>query len=271
MPTLSINGRSIHYRDAGAGPSVILLHCSSSHSGQWRGLIGAVEDRFRVLAPDFHGYGRSDPLPRDDRACFDHDLAIVEALMALAGGPAHVVGHSLGGAIAARAAVRRPERVARLALIEPVLFGLIEEADDPRRLEYLDVAHAMLVCERFGAAEKAARLFTDFWTGPGALDALDPDTRAYVVRTIGRVSDDWWGASSRAPGALKAADVASIRAETLILCAENTKPAARAVVEALRAALPSASYDEIPGAGHMAPVTHPEPVNARLAAFLDAS
>jgi pimeloyl-ACP methyl ester carboxylesterase len=147
---------------------------------------------------------------------------------------------------------------------------LIEQTDDPRRIGYLDLAHAMLVFERFGAPEQAARHFMDYWIGPGSIDTFDADRRAYVVETIGRVSDEWLGTSMYAPGALTAADISTIAAKTLIVCAKNTKPAARAVVEVLRQALPGADYVEIPGAGHMAPVTHPDRVNAKLIEFIDS-
>jgi pimeloyl-ACP methyl ester carboxylesterase len=233
-------------------------------------LSDALAERYHVVAPDFHGYGRSDPLPRDGRPYFEHDLAIVDALLAQFDGPAHIIGHSLGGALAVRAAITWPARVTRLALIEPVLFALIEQTDDPRRIGYLDLAHAMLVFERFGAPEQAARHFMDYWIGPGSIDTFDADRRAYVVETIGRVSDEWLGTSMYAPGALTAADISTIAAKTLIVCAKNTKPAARAVVEVLRQALPGADYVEIPGAGHMAPVTHPDRVNAKLIEFIDS-
>ncbi len=68
MPQLSLEGRQIHYRDAGSGPPVVLIHCSASHGGQWKPLMEAAGDRYRFLAPDLHGYGKSDPLPESARA-----------------------------------------------------------------------------------------------------------------------------------------------------------------------------------------------------------
>ena len=63
MPEIEVNGRSISFRDEGSGPPVLLLHCSSSHSGQWKPWMAHLSKVARVLAPDFHGYGRSDGLP----------------------------------------------------------------------------------------------------------------------------------------------------------------------------------------------------------------
>ena len=108
MPTLDINGYAVNVRDVGQGPPVILLHSSSSHGGQWKRLSDEICNRFRVLAPDFHGYGQSDPLPQDGQPYFQHDAAIVNALLDSVDTPAHLVGHSLGGTIAVRVSNPRP-------------------------------------------------------------------------------------------------------------------------------------------------------------------
>lgn len=269
MPSLIVGGATISYRQAGCGPSVILLHASSSHGGQWKPLMEALADRFTLLAPDLHGYGRSDPLPQGASSWSQHDVAIVMALADRVGQPVHLVGHSLGGAIAALAALRRPEAVKSLALIEPVLFNLLEESRHESRCDYLELAHAMLVLLHFNKREEAARLFLDYWAGAGALDRADPETRAYIVRTIPRVADDWYGISSRAPGVPRLVDFARLAMPCLLLCAQHTPRTARAIVALLGTALPHADQGEIAGAGHLSPISHPDRVNSMLIDFLD--
>jgi pimeloyl-ACP methyl ester carboxylesterase len=242
MPKLDLDGNTVNVRDAGDGVPVILLHSSSSHSGQWKRLSDQMCDEFRVLAPDLYGYGQSDPLPGDGRPYFRHDTAIVSMLLGTLDAPVHFVGHSLGGTIAVRSALERPDRVASLTLIEPVLFNLLEESEDPTRAEYLELAHAMMVLVRFGDRERAARLFFDYRVGPGGLDGMDDDTRNYAVRTIDRVADDWFGISAYAPGALTVADLNAVSSPTLLLCGEKTKPSTRRIAEILREAIPEVEY-----------------------------
>ncbi len=270
MPNLDLDGAAVNLRDEGQGPPIILLHSSSSHSGQWKPLSDEIRDRFHVLVPDFHGYGQSDPLPQDGRPYFHHDAAIVHELLDSFDAPAHLVGHSLGGTIAACVALSRPGDVASLTLIEPVLFNLLEDAQDPRRGEYVELAHAMPVLVRFGERERAARLFLDFWIGPGGLDGMDDDTRKYIVRTVDRVADDWFGISASAPGALTAADLRRLSVPVLLLCGEKTRASARAITEILREAIPAVEYREIPGAGYMSPVTHPASVNEIIVDFIES-
>lgn len=81
MPKLDLAGIAINVRVAGQCPPVISLHSSSSHGDQWKRLSDAICDRFRVLAPDFNGYGQGDPLPQDGRSYFQHEAAIVNTLL----------------------------------------------------------------------------------------------------------------------------------------------------------------------------------------------
>jgi len=268
VPQACVSGRKINWRDAGTGPPVILLHCSSSHSGQWKALIEALQSGFRCLAPDLHGYGRSEGLAADGRAYGPQDAAIVAFLLGSVGAPAHLVGHSLGGTVALRAALECPDQVRSLTLIEPVLFGFLEETDDPDRLEYLQIAHDILVLMHFGRPVEAARRFTDFWMGPGAFDATDSDTRAYIVDTMPRVADDWLGISRLGPDPVGIGDLDRLAMPCHLVSGENSRPSVNRIMALLGGALPGATRSRVPGAGHMAPVTHPDTTNAIVAAFL---
>ena len=134
MPTLLARHTELAYTDEGAGPPVILVHGSASTRGQWRAAVLDLSPRFRVLAPDLHGYGATPLPPAPESLTFDDEVELVDALADLVGEDVHLVGHSYGGAICLRAASLRPERVASLVLIEPTAFHLLRSPRRARRL-----------------------------------------------------------------------------------------------------------------------------------------
>ena len=79
-----VNGHKMFYREAGDqdSPIIVLLHGFPSSSHMYRDLIPRLADQFRVIAPDYIGFGYSDaPKPRDFSYTFDNLAAQVEALL----------------------------------------------------------------------------------------------------------------------------------------------------------------------------------------------
>lgn len=123
---LDLGGLSLHYLDEGAGDPVLMVHGNPSWSFTWRKLVGALRGGMRCVVPDHIGCGRSDK-PGDDR--YEYTLARrIDDLTALV---EHLdlrrvtlVCHDWGGAIGCGWAVRQPERVARLVLMNTAAFPL---------------------------------------------------------------------------------------------------------------------------------------------------
>lgn len=129
---VTVDGYRTHYLESGASdaPTVVLIHGANWDFGlgadRWFPTIVPLGRNFRVLAPDQLGGGRTDA-PRDlgeignvrDRA--QHMLDFVEGLDV---GPVHLVGQSQGSWIAAFIAVRRPDLVDRLVLVESASLAL---------------------------------------------------------------------------------------------------------------------------------------------------
>lgn len=118
--TVSAGGVDTNYHDAGTGDPVLLIHGSGpgvTGWANWRTVIPALSEEFRVLAPDMLGFGYT-ARPRDAVHTLDgwvgHALDFVDALGI---GRAHIVGNSFGGALALALAIRAPDRVDRLVLM----------------------------------------------------------------------------------------------------------------------------------------------------------
>lgn len=101
----------MHYRSAGAGAPLLLLHSSPGSARQMEGLIRRFASRMRVIAPDTPGNGDSDPLPGDGHEIADLARAMLAFLDSQGIETAHVYGMHTGAAIAAELALLAPERV----------------------------------------------------------------------------------------------------------------------------------------------------------------
>src|SRR6185436_6051024 len=105
------DGRLVHYRTAGAGPPVVLLHDSPRSSALHLPLINALADAFTVIALDTPGYGHSDPLPGGPFELGDFSAALAATLDALGVRRAGFYGFHTSSKIVLDLAVRFPERV----------------------------------------------------------------------------------------------------------------------------------------------------------------
>ncbi len=120
----SVLGCDIHVRDSGQGPPVLLLHGNPDSSLLWRDVTATLSDRWRCLAPDLPGYGRSTAAAGLDLT-LDGQAAWVDALwraLDLAP-PLNLVGHDIGGIAAMAFTARFPERVRRLALSNTIFHA----------------------------------------------------------------------------------------------------------------------------------------------------
>src|SRR2546430_15562229 len=105
---------------AGFGAPVLLLHGSASSSVMWTPVINALKARFRLIAPDLIGYGRTDSWPDGHVFGLDDELRLIEPLVEHLPGGAHVVAHSYGGVVSLALARAGRLGIRSLTLGEPV-------------------------------------------------------------------------------------------------------------------------------------------------------
>src|SRR5437870_13036522 len=137
---VTVYGSKIHYVEAGSCAPVILIHGLADNVTIWDPVIPALAARFRVIALDQIGFGRSDkPLlnyrvstPVDFLGGFLSELKIERASL---------VGNSLGGWVAASFALAHPQRVDRLVLCDAAGYAAVSKTMDPRALSALRLAN----------------------------------------------------------------------------------------------------------------------------------
>jgi len=124
---LNIEGLNYHYLDEGSGDPVVMVHGNPSWSFYYRNLVLALRDRYRCIVPDHIGCGFSDK-PGDDR--YDYTLPRrvddLERLLEHLGLTRKItlVVHDWGGMIGMAYAVRHPERIRRLVILNTGAFPL---------------------------------------------------------------------------------------------------------------------------------------------------
>ena len=267
MPRINVLGIDVFYRDEGVGPTVVLGHSSTGGSGQWRSLFARLQNRYRLIAPDHVGYGQTAPYPGGS-PLVEHELAIINSLVHAVGEPLHLVGHSYGGTLMARTAVRVSERVQTLVLIEPGLFYLLAATrKTAAHQEIFDQVHRVIRYVDAGDPEEAARGFIDYWAGAGTYEAMDERVRTPVTAGMAKLRDEWPSAFEASGATLEA--LAGLRMPIQLIAGSQTTAAAKGVIDVLHSIWPAAEYAEITGAGHMSPLTHAELVNDVIVRFLE--
>jgi pimeloyl-ACP methyl ester carboxylesterase len=113
---VTVHGYRRAYVKAGNGPAVLLVHGIGDSSDTWRPVLEQLAEDHTVIAPDLLGHGRSEK-PRADYTVGGYANGMRDLLAVLEVDRATVVGHSLGGGVAAQFAYQFPERCERLVLV----------------------------------------------------------------------------------------------------------------------------------------------------------
>jgi pimeloyl-ACP methyl ester carboxylesterase len=266
MKNVVLDGAARFFDEEGAGPTVILVHGSLSSSRQWRKLMERLRGRFRVLALDLYAAAPESAEPRIGDFSFAEDCAFVRGLIDDSGGKVHLVGHSWGGVVAAKAAFGRRDKLASLTLIEPSCFHLLNRSG-AEYAEILDVYDRGRALFARGDTVGAARLFVDYWMGPAAFASMPASRQRPIVAAIPRLHQDWAGTLDMNT---TLDDYCAFKVRTLLMVARDTRRPSARIAVSIGAALPNVTKVEIENGGHMSPLTNPEPVNAAIEKFLSA-
>ena len=134
MSHADVNGVSLHYQEHGSGEPLVLLHGGLGAGEMFEAMMPALSAHRRVITVDLQGHGGTADADRPLRpqTMADDVAALIEHL----GLPrADVMGYSLGGLVALRTAIQRPERVRRLILVS---VGFRRDGSHPDVVENMD-------------------------------------------------------------------------------------------------------------------------------------
>lgn len=116
LARLSVGAVALEYEERGQGDALLLLHGLGCSASDWGLQMPALSQKYRVIAPSLRGFGGSDK-PAGPCSIMQYADDVVTLLDRLNIERAHVLGHSMGGAVAMQLAVARPERLDSLIVI----------------------------------------------------------------------------------------------------------------------------------------------------------
>lgn len=259
MPTCEIRGFPLHFVDEGQGPVVLLLHGLGNSGRDWEFQSPALLDAgYRVVRPDFFGFGRSGQPPQgygpvamasDVRALLEH-LRI---------DCAHLVGYSMGGAVAYQMAVDEPQRWSSLAIISSVPCFVPQRLYDHWQFWLRHVLSRVL-----GMQHMAQRVTESLFGHRPELAAI----------MLPRYADNDVEVYRKVLAALAGWDIRSqlgrIACPVLIIAAEEDYFRLEDIESAMQG-LPASKLLIVPGTRHGLPMERPEAVTQALLRFFSRS
>lgn len=253
---IDVGDINVNYFAVGAGEPIVLLHCTGGSGRQWTELAEALQANFRVIAPDLCGYGETTHWPGNGTFNLAVEADLVAALIDKLKKPAHIVGHSFGGAVALQLALRYPQHLKSLTLIEPAAFHLLrggDEVDDGALRQISEVGTTIVNAVNCGDYLGAMHRFVDYWSGEGAWDALPNPQRVALAIRINKVTLDFWAALN---DPTRLSDLTDLAVPTLVIFGGRSPLPTRRICFHLARKLPDVRLRTIADAGHMLPMTH---------------
>jgi len=264
MPWLGVDGVELHYDERGKGAPVVFSHGLLWSGAMFDAQVAALSSRFRCIAYDHRGQGRSatSPMPYDMERLTDDAVRLIEKLDAA---PCHFVGLSMGGFIGMRIAARRPELLRSLTLIETA-------ADGEPRLNVLKYGAMRLVSRFVGLRPLVPPVMpimfgSSFLRDPARAALRDKMRDELLALDVPRVSAALEAVVSRRP---ILDELARVRTPTLVLHGDEDRAIAMPRAMAMARAIEGARVVIIPRAGHTSSVEAPEAVTRELGAFFEA-
>ena len=272
--TLKGDPKIAHY-DSGGGvagePPVVLLHGVTLRSEDWENIFPRLATRYRAIAYDARGHGKSG---RAARYALDDLVAdLLRIIKEIARGPVILVGHSICGATALVAAAREPSLVRGLVLEDPWLSlyrdtkwrtpyftklrAALDQRDDPRM--FIRAVSAIPLPEPGPRGERTIGEVRGFYSAERLATYYKDVDPAVIDQVVTR--DDAGGAAiTDAPG--------KVRCPVLLLTAGIGSALAEGEADRLGSAFVDVKMMKFPGVGHRIHGLRPEPFLEALEPFL---
>lgn len=252
--------RRVKIVEYGTGTPVVFLHSGVGSAGEWKQVFALWPQNYRLIAIEAYrdGTGPGVPGQRSLEDYADQVYAVAEYV----GVPVHLVGFSWGGATALRVAAVAPQLVNSLVVIEPEAYALLRTQNTDAYAQICGLRERWRAHVSAGRWYEAFEEFVDFYNGPGSFARWSPPGREAFL-AVQRARGELWEVlfDSRL---LTLESLAGIVVPVHVVEGSQSSVVDHAICDVIRRRMPHARHMVIEGAGHMMPLTHPEPLTRAL-------
>ncbi len=254
-----VNGTRLYYELAGSGTPVVFIHGFSLDTRMWDDQFETFARQFQVLRYDLRGFGKS-ALPAGQS--YRHEADLKALLTHLGVGQVHIVGLSMGGAVAVDFALAYPELVQSLILVDAGFRGF-------RFSQEWDTRFALI---RETATQSGIPLAKQSWLDHALFAPIREQSEA--SDRLEKIVSDYSGwhfinnDTAVSPEPLAAQRLNHIRAPTLIIIGERDLPDFHQMADEMQQHIAGARKVILPRIGHMANMEDPVAFNDAVLAFL---
>jgi 3-oxoadipate enol-lactonase len=267
MSYVDVNGVRLYYTDQGKGSeTVVFSHGFLMNQAMFDHQIKALAENYRVIAFDHRCHGQSQVVssPFGMYDLVDDAAALIRKLDL---GPVHFAGMSTGGFVALRLALRHPELVRSLMLIDTAAG-----AEDPTKIKSYQL---LMTASRFlGLKPLTGKILTKLMAAKFLNDKARKSELGYWKTAIGKLNTAGIRAFGQAifsrDDVLDALRKRSDLPPALIIVGAEDIATPLAKARHIHSVIPHAEMTIIPYAGHTSPVEEPQAVTARLVQFLSS-
>jgi len=263
MPTIQTNGINLNYQEHGSGDeTIVFAHGLLCNSNMFNGQIDALKDRYRCIAFDFRGQGKSEVTANG----YDMEtltLDAVELIQKLNCGPCHFAGLSMGGFVGLRLAIQHPQLLKSLTLMDSAAGA--EPRESLHKYKMLN-----FIARWFGLGVVANSVMPILFAPPFLTDPNRRDIKKEWKKAI--VSNHRIGITKAVKGVIHRKgvvdDLNKINTPTLILVGEMDTATPPEVSKQMHELIENSELVVIPNAGHSSTIEEPEAINAAMENFL---
>ena len=257
---IELGDKRLYVDVTGAGEPVLLLHGMALDQRMWSPQVDPLSRHYRVVRLDLLGFGKSSPVAGP----YSHGELVAELLARLDIEQAHVVGHSMGGRIAAEFVQSHPRAAASLTLVAADIAGLPFTTLGPafRRI-FQTAAHDLPAAKRLFLELDSFAVLRDMPAPLAAFEAMLDDYSGWLFQNVQANPE-------QRPTPATAELLSSFDLPLLALVGERDAVDFHDIAAEVVRRVPGARRSVISGAGHMPNLERPEAFNDALLGFLQS-